>query len=147
MSTKYAASLANSSHLPALKDFIVKFYKLSDTKPPADLMEDLYVQSFRPDSILKIGLITAEGTEKIGQLRQGMWKFVTQRHHVVLNVAPVSDVEYFVNGYVDYTLTNGKQLTSEWAGYIDFGEVGQVGRTMKFYQVYLDSTQMKDALK
>lgn len=76
-----------------------------------------------------------------------MWVSVTKRHHIVLNVAQITDNEFLINGTVDYRLINEKDLTTPWAAHMVFEDFSIESPKMKYYQVYLDSSQAKDALK
>jgi hypothetical protein len=72
-----------------------------------------------------------------------MWAAVTSRHHVVTATYPASDASgedaVMMFGTVDYTLTNGRSLTTEWSSRMVFDESGE---KLKFYQVYLDASPM-----
>ncbi|CAX42089.1 unnamed protein product [Candida dubliniensis CD36] len=130
-----------------LKEFIVKFYRASDKAPPSD-EQDPYLEFFAIDSPLVMGLKKVNGHEKIAQLRQGMWEKVTHRHHVVNNVAEINENEILLNGYVEYTLINGKNVTTEWAGHIKLANSpgSENGYKMNYYQVYLDPSAAAKAL-
>ncbi|KAI5792826.1 hypothetical protein FPQ18DRAFT_408583 [Pyronema domesticum] len=118
--------------------FIKQFFATSDT--PTAHAE--YVENFTQDATLKMGLRTAEGKEQIRTVREGMWAAVSSRHHVVTQTYPSSSSEedaVMMFGYVDYTLKNGKSLSTEWASRMVFDESGE---KMKFYQVWLDASPM-----
>lgn len=123
--------------------FLKAFYKASDVKPPAS-NADPYLSFFTPNATLVMGSATILGHEGITRMRQGMWTAVTTRHHVVNDVARLSDNELLLTGTVDYGLLNGKSLRTEWAGKAVFED--SLFTRMSFYQVYLDSAPMAKAL-
>ncbi|EGW35389.1 uncharacterized protein SPAPADRAFT_58607 [Spathaspora passalidarum NRRL Y-27907] len=138
--TKYSPTITSS-----LKKFITDFYLTSDVAPPAALTEtrDPYLNFFTEDAPLIMGSTRVKGHNEIIELRKGMWKVVTKRHHVVENVASVEDNNtLLINGYVDYTLINGKSITSEWAARMHLTK----DLKMEFYQVYLDPSLTAKAL-
>ncbi|KAK6454895.1 uncharacterized protein RJT20DRAFT_53214 [Scheffersomyces xylosifermentans] len=140
MTTTYSADIAKNAELHR---FITDFYKVSDVKPPAE--NDPYLDYFVESATVIMASNKFEGSNAIAGMRHGMWTYVTKRHHVALNVATVvEDKDYLINGYVDYTLTNGKELRSEWAAFARFSSEDK--SKMEFYQVYLDPTKMKEAL-
>jgi len=50
-----------------------------------------------------------------------------------------------LHGSVDYSLKNGKSLSVDWAAHTQFEEVGK-DLKMKFYQVYVDSGPVAQAV-
>lgn len=140
--TKYSPSLASNEQF---KQFIVDFYKASDNKPPSPPTADPYLQFFTPECPLTMASKRVEGHNEITGLRQGMWTSVTKRHHVVQHVASVDDETVLINGYVDYTLINNKDITTEWAAIMKLAKSDE-GYKMKFYQVYLDPSVAAKAL-
>lgn len=143
--TNYSPDIQNNEKL---KEFIVKFYKASDKAPRSDEQHDPYLDFFTTNSPLVMGLKKVEGDQEIAQLRQGMWEKVTHRHHVVNNVAEINEKEILLNGYVEYTLINGKNVTTEWAGHmkLENSTGGENGYKMNYYQVYLDPSAAAKAL-
>ncbi|KAK6462783.1 hypothetical protein DFJ63DRAFT_175857 [Scheffersomyces coipomensis] len=139
--TVYSKDLQENTNL---HKFITDFYKNSDIKPP--ITNDPYLKFFT-ESLPVIIMASAkfEGTKAIEAMRQGMWKFVTHRHHVAQNVATIVEGKtYLVNGFVEYTLLNGNKLSSDWAAYVKFAEGSEL--KMEEYQVYLDTAPMKAAI-
>ncbi|KAK6197615.1 uncharacterized protein RJT21DRAFT_123443 [Scheffersomyces amazonensis] len=138
--TTYSKDLENNTKL---QQFITNFYKISDLKPPTE--NDPYLNFVSESPTIVMGSNKFEGRANIAAMRKGMWTFVTHRHHVPQNVSTVvEDKRYLVNGYVEYTLTNGKQLSTDWAAYIEFGEGLEL--KLNYYQVYLDTAPMKAAV-
>jgi hypothetical protein len=80
---------------------------------------------------------------EIRALREGMWAAVSSRHHVVAAAYPAAsdcgEDAVMMFGHVDYTLKNGRSLTTEWSSRMVFDESGE---KMKFYQVWLDASPM-----
>ena len=70
-----------------------------------------------------------------------MWAAVSSRHHVVAGVYPSAGAEdeVMLYGHVDYTLKNGRDLTTEWSARMVFDAAGE---KMQFYQVWLDASPM-----
>ncbi|KAI5816934.1 hypothetical protein BZA77DRAFT_45873 [Pyronema omphalodes] len=120
--------------------FIKQFFATSDS--PTAHAE--YVENFTQDATLKMGLRTAVGKEQIRIVREGMWAAVSSRHHVVAQTYPSSsssseEDSVMMFGHVDYTLKNGKSLTTEWASRMVFDETEE---KLRFYQVWLDASPM-----
>ncbi|EMG48386.1 hypothetical protein SBY92_003293 [Candida maltosa Xu316] len=134
----------SSNISPKLKQFITNFYKASDSPPPATAA-DPYLDYFTSSSPLLMGLKKVTGHEEITGLRKAMWEKVTNRHHVVNNVAEIEPNQILLNGYVDYTLINGKAVTTDWAGFMKLVEEGDSYK-MEYYQVYLDPSAAAKAL-
>lgn len=126
----------------ALMAFVQLFYKQSDCSPPKET--DPYIDFFTSSSILIMGSNKVQGHEEIGILRKNMWQKVTKRKHTVKNIAPISEASFLLSGYVEYTLINGKTLKTDWAAHMVFENTEF--QKMGFYQVYLDSSQMINAL-
>lgn len=130
--TKYSKDLASNKQL---QSFIQAFYKQSDTKPPSQ--NDPYVNYFTPQATLIMGSKEVNGHDQVEQLRQNMWSGVSLRHHVVSNVAAVTETELLLNGYVEYTMADGANLSKSWGAHmmLDLSTEYKI----KFYQVYIDS--------
>ncbi|KAG7664327.1 uncharacterized protein J8A68_002146 [[Candida] subhashii] len=141
--TNYSPTLATNTKF---QDFVVSFYKTSDTAPPSSPSVDPYLQFFTPEAPLTMASKRVVGHSEITELRKGMWTSVTKRHHVVENVASVDDETVLVNGYVDYRLINNKDITTEWAAIMKLTKSEEGEYKMKFYQVYLDPSVAAKAL-
>lgn len=125
-----------------LNVFLNAFYSESDVKPPVD--NDPYLSYLTSGAKLVMGSTVFEGISEIAQMRQNMWAKVTKRHHVVEKVALVNPKEVLLTGYVEYTLFNGKTLTSAFAGNAVFES--DEFKKMSLYHVYLDTAPMAAAL-
>ena len=77
----------------------------------------------------------------IMQFREGTWKDVKSRHHIVTDTYPKSKDDLMLMGTVEYELKNGRRLKSEWAG-----RMYLVEGNISFYQVYLDSSVLAVAM-
>lgn len=128
--TNYSSNI-NSN----LKNFIISFYKTSDT-PPSDL-DDEYTNYFTNESPLIMGLTKVKNHKEIIQLRKTMWEKVSTRNHVVENVAEISPNNLLINGYVEYVLKDGNKATTDWAAHMKLASINDDNYKMEFYQVYL----------
>lgn len=146
-------STDNSVYPPSVSEetrqFIIDFFVISDTKPPA-IGEggDPYVTAFTEDAIIKIGKVKQEGAANIAFVRQGMWSKIVSRFHIVNKVFVHSESDLFLEGTVKYGLVNGKDVTVEWAGHMVFEEekLKEGLHLLKFYQVYVDPSPVAAAL-
>ncbi|EAZ63934.1 hypothetical protein PICST_74821 [Scheffersomyces stipitis CBS 6054] len=120
-----------------LQKFVTDFYAASDVAPPGS-GRDPYLKFFVEPATVVMATNVNKGVEGITAMRQAMWKTVTHRLHVPLNVASINATEKLVNGTVEYTLVGGKNVKVEWAAYIKLAESDEL--KMEFYQVYLDPT-------
>ncbi|CAH2353800.1 hypothetical protein CLIB1423_12S03202 [[Candida] railenensis] len=125
-----------------LNRFLNGFYRESDVKPPVE--NDPYLSYLTNEAKLVMGSTVFDGKAEIAQMRQNMWTKVTKRHHVVEKVAFVNPKEVLLTGYVEYTLFNGKTLTSAFAGNAVFEN--DDFKKMSLYHVYLDTAPMAAAL-
>lgn len=129
--TNYSSNI-NSN----LKNFIISFYKTSDT-PPSEL-DNEYTNYFTNESPLIMGLIKVKNHKEIIQLRKTMWEKVSTRNHVVENVAEISPNNLLINGYVEYLLKDGNKAITDWAAHMKVIDDNNDGNyKMEFYQVYL----------
>ncbi|KAK9449448.1 uncharacterized protein V1518DRAFT_433027 [Limtongia smithiae] len=135
---------------PKVEAFLTKFYQISDT-PTANAE---YVDQFTDDATLIMGLKTAIGDKNIRTLRESMWGAIVGRHHVLTQVFPFQTVEqaselgqYALTGTVEFTLKNEKKVSVSWGAKMDLlrGKEGEQPK-IKFYQVYVDSTPVVQAL-
>lgn len=100
-----------------LQKFVTDFYAASDVAPPGS-GRDPYLKFFVEPATVVMATNVNKGVEGITAMRQAMWKTVTHRLHVPLNVASINATEKLVNGTVEYTLVGGKNVKVEWAAYI-----------------------------
>lgn len=138
--TRYSEEIGSNE---TLKKFIVDFYEQSDRKPNEEI--DKYLDFFTPTATVIMASTTYHGNEEIARLRMDLWRTVTQRCHVVENVARICSSEFLVTGYVEYTLINGKSLKVDWSGHLIFEN--EALDKMRYYQVYLDTSPSKEATK
>ncbi|EXJ59269.1 hypothetical protein A1O7_06701 [Cladophialophora yegresii CBS 114405] len=130
---------------PRIVPFFEKFYQVSDT-PSA---HDAYVASFLPDADFVMGTKSTRGSEGILELRRGLWSGPIQRRkHTLEKIFPFgSSREVMLYGSVEYGLKNGREVVVQWAGRAVLGEDEEGGLRFRFYQVYLDSAPVANALK
>jgi hypothetical protein len=132
------------SKLPA---FFERFYLVSDD--PSEQSHLDYANSLTKDGTLIMGIKEARGYDAILEFRKGLWSGpVKKRLHTLEKIFPWSDDgrEVMLYGHVDYGLHNGKDITVNWAGRAVMVE-DDGSLKMKFYQVYLDSAAVANALK
>ncbi|KAI0002833.1 hypothetical protein F4779DRAFT_622065 [Xylariaceae sp. FL0662B] len=135
-----------SSYLPTIpsdvvvdertRDFVSRYYAVSDD--PSKNEE--WVSYFAPDAVFVVGDKSAEGTEQIRQVRQGMWDKIGARKHKPEKIFPASfkpgEIEYMLYGSLDLTTKDGEKRAVSWAGHAVLKEVE--GRLKyAFYQIYL----------
>ncbi|KAK3357537.1 hypothetical protein B0T25DRAFT_162285 [Lasiosphaeria hispida] len=134
----------------SIKDFIARFFAISDTPGPA--MTEQWVDFFRDDAMLVMGNDEATGKEEIWNLRLGMWKKVEARKHTVFKVFPGSfdsivathETEFMMFGKVTYRLKKApapgeeRDATVSWAAHAKVKRDG-LGSPwgFAFYKVYL----------
>ena len=71
------------------------------------------------------------------KFREGTWKEVKSRHHIVTDTYPKSNDDLMLMGTVEYELKNGRKLKVELAArmYLVEGKIS-------FYQVYFDGSAL-----
>jgi hypothetical protein len=147
MSTYKGATPPNTKINPKIVDFFEAFYATSDS--PTEQSHLDYANSLTKDATLIMGIKEAQGYDAILAFRKGLWTGpVKTRKHTLNKIFPFGEdaSEVMVYGSVDYVLTNGKSLTVNWAGRAEMVDQGGELK-MKFYQVYLDSAAVVNALK
>ena len=128
-----------------IPEFFTKFYQVSDNP---DQHEE-YARSLTEDATLIMGTRTAKGYKDILEIRKGLWSGpVKTRKHTLNKIFPFGDNsnEVMLYGSVKYGLKNGKELTVDWAGRALMRHT-KSGVKMGFYQVYLDSAPVANAVK
>ncbi|ODV67105.1 hypothetical protein HYPBUDRAFT_153028 [Hyphopichia burtonii NRRL Y-1933] len=138
--TNFAGAVGQS---PTLKQFIIDFYLISDTKPSEEY--DPYLERFTGNALLIMGSSKVEGHEAIRTMRQNMWSKIVKRHHVVKNVSAIKSNQYLLNGYIEYTFVNGQVLVTDFAGHMEF-EPDSTPLKILFYQVYMDTSPTKEII-
>lgn len=96
-----------------------------------------------------MGTKTVHGYDEILSLRKGLWSGpVVSRLHTLERIYAFGEdgLDVMVYGNVKYGLKNGKEVVVDWAGRAELVE-GKEGVKMKFYQVYLDSSVVANAMK
>jgi len=148
MTSTYTGAVPSSSTLdPRIVPFFEHFYDVSDT-PSA---HEAYVNSFLPTAHFVMGTRSTSGHDGILDLRKGLWSGPIQRRkHTLEKIFPFGasdDVkEVMLYGSVDYGLKNGKELTVQWAARAVLADY-EGDLRFKFYQVYLDSAPVTNAVK
>ncbi|KAK7954278.1 hypothetical protein PG988_014972 [Apiospora saccharicola] len=97
------------------------FFKLSDDPN----RNEEWVECFCPDATVVMGEAEAQGTEKIRQLRDGMWETVASRKHTLysfsggMDINPVEKGErlFMLTGQVDYGLKTGETKAARWSAH------------------------------
>ncbi|KAF8540336.1 hypothetical protein BDD12DRAFT_804582 [Trichophaea hybrida] len=120
--------------------FIKSFFLTSDN--PVDHAG--YVENFTADATLKVGLRTAVGKDRKATFTKiSIWAvLMVLSAHLEIRALRESESEedsVMMFGHVDYTLKNGRSLTTEWSSRMVFDESRE---KMKFYQVWLDASPM-----
>ena len=137
-------SIKVNDKIPA---FFERFYATSDD-PSSSSHED-YANSITKDGTLIMGIKEAKGYDQILELRKGLWSGpVKTRKHTLKKIFPFGDdaTELMLYGIVDYGLKNGKDVNVNWSARAEMVEDGGQLK-MKFYQVYLDSAAVANAMK
>ncbi|POS80086.1 hypothetical protein DHEL01_v201530 [Diaporthe helianthi] len=125
-----------------VKDFITKFYEVSDT--PGKNQE--WIDFFHEDATLVMALQEATGKTDMLKVREGMWEKVQARKHTVYQVFPANfnggeEVELMLYGDVVYKLKGspeGEEAKVDWAGRARLTRVPGVGEwKFAYYRVYL----------
>ncbi|KAG8161485.1 hypothetical protein KVR01_008472 [Diaporthe batatas] len=134
-----------------VKDFITKFYGVSDT--PGKNQE--WLDFFHHDATLVMGLQEATGKTDILKVREGMWEKVQARKHTVYQVFPATfngaggaggagggnEVELMLYGDVVYKLKGGpegEEAKVDWAGRARLTRAAEGGEwKFAYYRVYL----------
>ncbi|KAL1871407.1 hypothetical protein Daus18300_004774 [Diaporthe australafricana] len=128
-----------------VKDFITKFYGVSDTAGK----NQEWLEFFHDDATLVMGLQEASGKTDILKVREGMWEKVQARKHSVFQVFPGSfgegkgggdEVELMLYGNVVYRLKaspDGEDKV-DWAGRAKLTRASGGGEwKFAYYRVYL----------
>lgn len=127
--------------------FYEGFYAISDKSDPSTHTQ--YADSFTKDATLVMGIKTVQGYDNILELRKGLWAGpVISRLHTLERIYAFGDdgMDVMLYGNVKYGLKNGKSVYVDWAGRAKLVEDGGDIK-MKFYQVYLDSSVVANAMK
>ncbi|KKY16810.1 putative fungal specific transcription [Phaeomoniella chlamydospora] len=128
---------------PAIKSFFEEFYKASDSPETIES----YADFFTDDASLTMASSSVKGKDEIITLRKGMWAHIGARKHTVPQIFPFGNdaEEAMLQGSVDFTLINGKELSLPWGGYAKLVKAdGSV--KMSTYQVYIDMAPVMQAL-
>ncbi|KPI34543.1 uncharacterized protein AB675_7401 [Cyphellophora attinorum] len=154
MSDKY--TFENSSHGPApFADLLSTFLRHADDPASAK-----YLDIFADDAQLMFGPAPAVGKEAIRIGREGSFNpdtgpIIAQQHRLGkiffspgANAAGASETQEVVaNGSVSYWLKSGRQIDCTWVSWVTFKEQGQGGWRAVYYQVYLSTSELFDAIK
>lgn len=127
--------------------FYEKFYAVSDNSDPSTHTQ--YADAFTKDATFIMGPKKVAGYDDILELRKGLWSGpVVKRLHTLERIYSFGDdgKDVMLYGNVQYGLKNGKDCTVDWAGRAKLVEEGG-DLKMKFYQVYLDSSVVANAMK
>jgi len=134
---------------PRITQFFQDFYAMSDD--PTESTHESYARAFTDDATVIMGTKRAQSYPRILEFRKALWSGpVKKRLHTLNKIFPFGgdgdSNEVMVYGTVDYELKNGKDVMVEWAGHAVFTEKDG-GLKMKFYQVYMDSAPVAEAVK
>jgi len=116
-----------------------------------------YLQLFTPDGELVFGPAPAKGREAIRTLRDAMihptkGPVVNLQHtlgkcFVLAGGAGSGRQEIIVNGSIWYELKNGRKVDADFASWMVFVDQGHNDPQAVFYEVYLDSLELMNAIQ
>lgn len=132
---------------PSIVTLLEAFYKASDAVPSSSSLSDsthqAYTDFFVDRPTFLMGPTTANDKNGIREWRQGGWKGITSRRHVVENVYPAGQLrddddqaELMLYGTVDYGVSDGGNGRAEWAGRMVLKKQDKEWR-ISYYQVYI----------
>jgi hypothetical protein len=149
-------SFDNSSDAPTpFADLLSTFFRHAD-----DPASDKYLEIFAEDAQFIFGPTTAIGKKAIRTGRESSWDpntgpLVAQRHRLgkvffppgAVGVGDSDTQDIVANGSVSYWLRSGRQVDCTWVSWIIFQDQGQDDWRAVFYQVYLSTYELFDAIK
>ncbi|KAJ9606735.1 hypothetical protein H2200_008744 [Cladophialophora chaetospira] len=146
-------SFENQSTCPTpFAELLSTFFRHAD-----DPTSDKYLELFAPGGQLNFGPTPAIGKDAIRTARESSLNpingpLVAQKHRlgkVFLppNARSTERQEVIANGSVSYTLKSGRQVDCNWTSWVIFRDPGAGDWRAEFYEVYLSTSELYDAIK
>ncbi|KAG7005907.1 hypothetical protein G7Y79_00017g042890 [Physcia stellaris] len=121
---------------PAIKEFIEKYYEISNT----GYAHDDYAALFTPDGEFWMNGKKAKGYDEIKSLYRAIWAHVPNRDHKPINIYTHGDDEkhLMVHGDVTYKHHHGHETAADWAALMVLAK-DESGYKVAKYHIIVDS--------